>query len=144
MKSKRNLILLTIIAVVSGVLTRVVIQEVFPRDDAAAHERQLAEAARELNAQAPRMLDAGTRLDGGKAGPGNRFTYNYTLTQLRSTDIDPAEWQRSVVPQLKTKMKSGVLAPMFKRGTTVVYRHSGSDGVLVSEIEMSPMDGLTK
>jgi hypothetical protein len=144
MKSKRNLILLTIIAVVSGVLTRVVIQKVFPRDDAAAHERQLAEAARELNAQAPRMLDAGTRLDGGKAGPGNRFTYNYTLTQLRSTDIDPAEWQRNVVPQIKTKMRNGVLAPMFKRGTTVVYRHSGSDGVLVSEIEMSPTDGLAK
>jgi hypothetical protein len=144
MKSKLNLILVAIIAVVGAVVARVVIPKVFPRDDAAAQERQLAEAARELNAQAPKMLDAGTRLDGGKAGPGNRFTYNYTLTQLRSTDINPAEWQRSVVPQLKTKMKSGVLAPMFKRGTTVVYRHSGSDGVLVSEIEMSPTDGLTK
>jgi len=51
-------------------------------------DKAMAEAASELNEICPMMVDKETRLDNAVVLPGYIFQYNYTLVNLKKSDLD--------------------------------------------------------
>lgn len=95
----------------------------------------------QLNAKMPMRVDQDTRLDNLHAGPGVRFTYNYTILTATIKDIDRTYF----VNHLETKLKAGVCSSpdmqvFFKNNVTVGYSYRASDGVFVAKIEITPKD----
>lgn len=100
-----------------------------------------AEAARQLNAHGPVMVDGDTRRDWSAAGPGPRLTYYHTFPEYSSFDIDRA-W---LMVNLKSEVREGVCRSEEMRasldyGGTYVYSYSGNDGVEVARFELSKSD----
>jgi len=101
----------------------------------------LTQVVRQINAASPKMSDDGTRLDGATSGPGQRITFNYTLTSLKAQDIDRENWQKNVVPVIRKNVQKIKRLPA---GVTVAYRISSSDGVFIDEVIFTPEDLLNK
>ncbi len=97
--------------------------------------------AQEFSAGAPRMVDDQTRLDRATAGPGHRVVLHHTVTRLKANEVDRSAWQRSVVPQLRQNVLNSRMNDVLGRGITLVYRYSGSDGVLIDEVVFVPPAG---
>ena len=105
-------------------------------------QNKLNGAEREINRSAPKMLDAETRLDGAKAGPGKKFTYEYTLL-LPKDEIDLVAWRKSAVPAIREKIiKSGELHTLFNDGVTLVCVYHTVDGASFDEIVVNPDEAL--
>ena len=51
-------------------------------------EQALRKMSDQVNKQMPKVIDRDTRLDNIVAGPGARFSYNYTITSASSRDVD--------------------------------------------------------
>lgn len=104
-------------------------------------ESVLRQMADQLNAKMPMTVDRDTRLDNILAGPGARFTYNYTIVSVASRDMD----RRNLVNFLQTNVKSGACSNpdmqiFFKTKITVGYSYRASDGVFIGKLDVSPKD----
>lgn len=135
------------VAVICFQMGRLVVKRYSPFScdnlSASQTEAHLKSGEKAVNAMRNQALDANTRLDGAKAGPGKSFTYNYTITQFKASEVNATVWYRDVVPTIKSQMKSnGSIRTLSKNGVTVRYRYSGSDGVFVGEIVMTPREML--
>lgn len=109
--------------------------------DSQSIESALLKMADQFNAQMPVTVDRDTRLDGVRAGPGRRFTYNYTIVTANSRDIDRAY----LMSNLQTKMKASVcssadLKIFFMNRVTIGYSYRASDGAFVGNIDFTPRD----
>jgi hypothetical protein len=91
-----------------------------------------------MNATLPKMIDDVTRLDHVAAGPGNRFTYDYTLTAVDVTAIPPDrlnEFKSTITENVCSRL------PEFRRnGTLVVYRYKSRNGDDIAEIQVPTVD----
>ena len=102
-------------------------------------ERWLVETASDLSRSLPLQVDAETRLDRVTAGPGRRLNYRYTLVNRARAGMDIEAFNANMQPLLRTSIcgKAGMQA-LLKNGVTLVYDYVGSDGKLVSMIEILP------
>ena len=101
----------------------------------------LAKVSAQMNKKMPIAVDQDTRLDRVSAEPGRHFTYHYTLVSLRRSDVDQANFDTLVKPQLKTRLCESVEMKNFlKNGVTISYLYRGSDGHLIGGAEFSPSD----
>jgi hypothetical protein len=92
-------------------------------------ERRLAEIAGQANQAAPADVDANTRLDGAKAGPGLKLTTSYTLLNPESEGIDSTNFEAKLGPIVKTgSCKNPDLRPLIDQGVVVVLEYRGKDG----------------
>lgn len=101
----------------------------------------LNQTVRKINAASPIMSGDGMRIDGATSGPGQRITFNCTLTSLKAQDIDSENWQKNAVPTLRENVKKVKGMPA---GITVSYRFSSNDGVFIDEVIFTPEDLLNK
>ena len=141
------------IALVAG-LTQLgtVEQRVFARRQAtnADHrkfaEKQLQEAADSLNQNAPRMIDAQTRLDRAELGAGLVFTYEYTLVNQRIAGLAPESlerFQRQIRQRLnKLACEEHKLDSLLRLATAVKYVYRDRDGTTVATAVMTSADCL--
>lgn len=107
-------------------------------------KQELTEAANSVNAAAPRMIDAITRLDGAHAGPGSLFTYEYTLTNMHVARLSPASletlrWRLSAHVR-QAVCRGSALQPMLRTGTTVRFHYRDQDGQEVATVAVSSAD----
>ena len=106
-------------------------------------EKMLRQAEDQINSISPKMVDNGIRMDGAKAGPGKRLKYLYTFVGRKAADVDMTVWRNKGVPAVRQKiMGQKEMRALFEVGTTVIYRYSGSDGVLIDEIIITPAEVL--
>jgi hypothetical protein len=101
-------------------------------------EVSMRKDADRLNPTLPKMIDEVTRLDHVAAGPGNRFTYDYTLMSLEVTAIPPEK-----LNEFKAILFENVCSrlPEFRRnGTLVVYRYKSRSGDDIAEIQIPTVD----
>lgn len=146
-KMKKTLITLVtlVAAVVGGVIGKTAVQKYFDSRREVKIEAALHQAEAQINATVPKMVDAVTRLDGAKVGPGKRLVYIYTLIGHKAADIDMALWRNQAAPEIRKNIKAAAgMRTLFELGTVVTYRYSGSDGVLVDEIVVTPGEVLQK
>jgi hypothetical protein len=102
-------------------------------------DKVLSQAASQVNANLPMMVDKETRLDTTMGGPGKRFTYFYTFPAYASTELDASEVHSllsSTVP--KNVCGSTDMKPMFKLGVTAIYVYRGNDGAEVTRLSITP------
>ena len=100
-----------------------------PLNSARALERRLAEIAGQANQAAPAEVDANTRLDGARAGPGLRLTSTYTLLNPESEGISSTTFESKLSPVVKeASCKNPDLRPLIDQGVVVVLEYRGKDG----------------
>jgi hypothetical protein len=100
-----------------------------PLNSARSLERRLAEIAGQANQAAPADVDANTRLDGARAGPGLRLTSTYTLLNPESEGISSTTFETKLSPVVKeASCKNPDLRPLIDQGVVVVLEYRGKDG----------------
>ncbi len=98
-------------------------------NSAMALKRRLAEIAGQANQAAPATVDANTRLDGAKAGPGLRLTSTYTLLNPESEGINSSTLETKLGPVVKKgSCENPDLRPLINQGVLVVLEYHGPDG----------------
>ncbi len=104
----------------------------------AVSDAELKQAAAAVNKRAPVMVDQDTRLDGAESGKQS-LTYNYTLVNYNSSELDSAKFESAMRPSL---LKAGcqALKPILSEGVKVNYIYKGKDAVTVSNISLKPSD----
>jgi uncharacterized RDD family membrane protein YckC len=109
-------------------------------------EKQLQEAADSLNQNAPRMIDAQTRLDRVELGAGLVFTYEYTLLNQRIAGLAPQNlerFQRQIRQRLnKLACEEHKLDSLLRLATAVKYVYRDRDGATVATTVMTAADCL--
>ncbi|HXY58384.1 MAG TPA: hypothetical protein VEH76_07370 [Methylocystis sp.] len=96
----------------------------------------VAEAAA-VNATLPEMVSENVRLDKTAAGPGNAFTYFYTLTDDASAKEIAINSVRG--DELRVQLTERVCTMMpevKKRGTYVIYSFRDNAGAAVAEVRI--------
>jgi hypothetical protein len=95
-------------------------------------QQELMQAANGVNASTPRMIDKITRLDGASAGPGASFTYDYTLTNIRASQLSPSSLQtlrrRLLSDVRETVCRGAVLQPLLRTGAVIRFRYRDQVG----------------
>ncbi len=102
-------------------------------------DRWLVRQSSETNASLPKMIDAETRLDTTKAGPGPQFTFNYSLPARAMADVDLAALKQYV----RTKTVQAICKssrPILKAGVTVNLVYRSKDGSLLTRVAVAPAD----
>ena len=108
-------------------------------------EKELREAANEINRGLPEMLDRDTRLNSVRGGSGLQLTYYYTLIHYASTEYSSSQ---------KAKLKSdmGILIKkrfcsdpdmrnyFFKNKVHIRCYYEWADGVFFTEVFVYPSD----
>jgi hypothetical protein len=141
------------IALVSGLTQlRTFEQRVFARhqvtnaDHGKFAEKQLQEAVDSLNQNAPRMIDAQTRLDRVELGAGLVFTYEYTLVNQHMAGLAPESlerFQRGIRQRLnKLACEEHKLDSLLRLATAVKYVYRDRDGTTVATAVMTSADCL--
>jgi hypothetical protein len=103
--------------------------------------QQLMSMASELNKSCPINVDKDTRLDNVIVGSGNSFSYNYTLINLTSSQIDPRSLNDYLKPRLINVVKTSPEMKYFRDNSiTIEYRYSDKDGIFVLSIPITPKD----
>lgn len=101
-------------------------------------ERQLAQIAGQANQAAPANIDANTRLDGAKAGPGLKLTSTYTLLNPEAEGIDSTTFGTKLTPAVQeTSCKNPDLRPLIDQGVVVVLEYRGNDGKPMGTISVN-------
>ena len=108
------------------------------RTDSILLTRKLAEIAAQANQAAPADIDADTRLDGVRAGPGLRLTSSYTLVNARSEGINSATFQAKLAPGIKSaSCGNSELRPLIDQGVVVVLEYRGLDGSSIGMMSLN-------
>jgi hypothetical protein len=102
-------------------------------------DETLVKMSTQMNKKMPMVIDKETRLDRVSAEPGHHFIYHYTLTGMRSADINTGEFPKAIKPQLKTRLcDSAEMRNFLKNGVTISYLYRSSDGHPVGGIKFAP------
>ena len=100
--------------------------------------RRLAEIAGQANQAAPADIDADTRLDGVRAGPGLRLTSSYTLVNSKSEGVDSSTFQTKLTPGIKSaSCSNSELRPLIDQGVVVVLEYRGFDGKPIGTLSIN-------
>ena len=102
---------------------------------------QLIQSANEMNQQLPKMIDPDTRLDSTQGGPGRQLSYNLTLVNYSSNQINNQQFDQKVTPLIKnqtcTHPETQVL---FSNKITIRFNYYGNDGRLISTFQVNSSD----
>lgn len=107
-------------------------------------QQELTQAANGVNAMVPKMVDPVTRLDGAHVGPGPRFTYEYTLMNLRAaqlpaTTLETLRWRLSAHVR-QSVCRGTALKPMLRTGTTIRFHYRDPDGQELATVSVASAD----
>jgi hypothetical protein len=94
-------------------------------------ERELQSMAREINRRGPLFVRANNRFDAAQAGPGLMFTYGYTMTAMRRSQLsaqDLEQFRRQEQDRLFQASCRGNLIYMFHTAETLRAHYSDRDG----------------
>lgn len=101
----------------------------------------LMKASEEINTQCPIMVDKETRLDNTLGGPGNRFTYNYSLINYHKEELDAQELINAMKPQLLNNVKINKELALFRDNKVeMIYVYNDKKGKEVARINIDPAE----
>lgn len=98
-------------------------------------------AAKQINAQVPKMIDNDTLLDKATVGPGPRLTYHYTLPNRKSDEIDADMMLSILKPDIAAKVCSNEeMKNTLHYGGIYTYSYSGNDNVNILTFDIVGQD----
>ena len=104
-------------------------------------EGLLRQVADIVNQTMPMSVDKDTRLENIIAGPGARFTYNYTIITRQSKDINHIYLMNSLRKNVKSQACSNAdLQIFFQNKVTIGYSYKSSDRIHIGTLEITPQD----
>jgi uncharacterized RDD family membrane protein YckC len=106
-------------------------------------EQQLQGMAGAINKDGARMVRPDTRFDDARAGPGLTFTYDYTMTTLRRSELNAQELEQfedGEQKRLFTAACGGRLAYMLGIATTLHAHYLDRDGSDLGTAEVTRAD----
>lgn len=102
-------------------------------------DKQLTEAASEVNKSCPMMVDEETRLDNAVSLPDKVFQYNYTLINLAKEDVDTTEahklLDKGIIDNVKTNPD---LASFRDNKVTLVYNYKDKNQDYMLSLKIVP------
>jgi len=103
-----------------------------------ALKKRLSEIAGQANQAAPATVDANTRLEGAKAGPGLKLTSTYTLLDPESEGINATTFETKLTPIVKKgSCENSDLRPLIDQGVLVVLEYRGNDGKPIGTVSIN-------
>jgi len=129
-------------ALVGGILGYAVVSSMYEAGRSTSATKDfLTRAAIEVNKKLPMPVDAETRLDMVEAGPGNIFTYDYSLPNKSKAEVDIQTLRQSLRLQIIENYKtSGQMKSFRDRNIEVHYKYKDKNGEFAFEIIASPKD----
>ncbi len=95
------------------------------------------EAAKQINAGVPRLIDSETRLDKASVGPGPKVVYHHTFINYSSKKLTAEKLQKSLRPEVTGKVCSSAdMKASLQYGGSYVYSYSGNDGAEIVRFEI--------
>ncbi|WP_013321122.1 hypothetical protein [Gloeothece verrucosa] len=138
-QSQNQLTLKTTVALIASTITLGFSSSVLAQSDQLS--TQLINSANQLNQQLPKMIDPDTRLDSTQGGPGRQLSYNLTLVNYSSNQINNQKFYQNVSPLVRkeacTHQGTQVL---FNNKILIRFNYYGNDGRLISTIEVNSSD----
>lgn len=111
-----------------------------PADDMTV-ENALDRLANQINKSLPLEVDKHTRLDKVTHETARQLTYHYTIVTLRSTDVNKADFEKAMQPELKKKLcESNEMKNLLKSGVSIAYSYRGNDVQPVGNFKYIPSD----
>jgi hypothetical protein len=123
------------------VLARYLRTENYSEEDKGLLVARLELEAEQLNATLPEMVSEGVRLDKATAGPGNIFSYFYTIIDGEAARNLNGNSKR--LNELKAQLLQRVCSSMPERRTSrtiVNYTFKNNAGAILTEIAINPGD----
>jgi hypothetical protein len=109
-----------------------------PSSSVQSLKRRLSEIAGQANGAAPANIDANTRLDGARAGPGLKLTSMYTLLDPESEGINATTFETKLTPIVKKgSCENSDLRPLIDQGVVVVLEYRGNDGKPIGTVNIN-------
>jgi uncharacterized RDD family membrane protein YckC len=107
-------------------------------------EAELQRLADDINRDGPRMVAPDTRFDAARAGPGDIFTYDYTMTKLRLSQTSPRELQR-LESSVRDRLHAGAcgqthLASVLRIAGLLRAHYVDRDGLELVTVEVQRTD----
>jgi S-adenosylmethionine:diacylglycerol 3-amino-3-carboxypropyl transferase len=101
----------------------------------------LSKAAAEVNKKCPMMIDAETEMSRAEGLEGV-FVYNYRLVKMAASDVDGAQLQAALQPQVA---KLACTTPQtrdtfLKQGITMRYTYADKDHVPIATFDVTAAD----
>lgn len=127
----------SIIGVIVVVIVGVLVQQFLFKSP--SFDKQLMNAASELNETCPIMVDQETRLDNAVSLPGKVFQYNYTLVNFERDSIDINLFEEHMQPLILNNVKTNPdLEDFRKNKVTMAYNYNDKNGNFVLKISIEP------
>jgi uncharacterized RDD family membrane protein YckC len=106
-------------------------------------QQQLQQMAAAINKDGTRMVRSDTRFDDARVEPGLTFTYDYSMTALRRSELSPqalGQFKDSEQKRLLTAACGGRLAYMLGIATTLRAHYLDRDGSELGTAEVTRAD----
>jgi len=104
-------------------------------------ETELRSTSQQMNRGCPVMVDKETRLDNTAGGPGNMFTYSFTLVNYGVEEINVQALRETMKPHLVNMVRSNPAMNLFRtNGVILVYKYKDKRGRPVIDIALRPQD----
>jgi hypothetical protein len=101
-------------------------------------KKRLAQIAGQANQAAPAEVDANTRLDGARAGPGLQLTSMYTLVNAESEGINSTTFEAKLAPVIKKgSCENPELRPLIDQNVVVILEYRANDGSPIGTISVN-------
>ncbi len=101
----------------------------------------LVQTADMMNANLPMMIDQDTQWDSSVAGPGKTLTYNYTLLNYSSTEIDTEQFSSNIHEALVgTVCTVPVTKILPENGVLLNFNYYDSEHKLITKVQVPPSD----
>ncbi|HET8855695.1 MAG TPA: hypothetical protein VFM60_07210 [Salinimicrobium sp.] len=100
---------------------------------------KMKEAAADINANSPQLVDQFTRLDSVTAVADKSFRYHYTLFQYSKEEINLDTVNKYVRPGIIERVKTHPEMEFFRENEIIVsYLYYDKNGELVTSINVTP------
>lgn len=135
-KTKANRISI-IVGAVAFAITSYGVQQLFfsPKP----FDKQMKEAAIEVNKKCPMVVDEYSRLDSASAIDDKNFLYYYTLVDIEKSEVNLDTVNKYIRPNIISNVKNTPELKVFRDNkVTIDYNYYDKNGVFVTKISVTP------
>ncbi len=135
--NKQKLNFKPIIGLLVGGIILILVQQYFFKPP--SFDKQMMNAASELNKTCPIMIDAETQLDNAVALPEKTFQYNYTLINRHKDSIDIVRLKEYLKPVILNTIKTNPDLKSFRdNNITMAYSYKDKNSNHILKLTFTP------